>query len=478
MYPFTKNTLVKKYIFLIVIAWLHTNNINAQVSTNKNFVATVELKQPGVKTGAAIGTVPTRSKITKVEYLDGLGRSEQIVLVNAKETGVDVIIPKKYDALGRVEKEYLPYAVPLTGTGAFRNNWETEQLSFYQNNNPAILPNDLPDNNPFSINIYEPSPLNRITQTFAPGNAWAGTIGTGSNEVSVKNEFKIYDPSAGDNVRSWDLNYSSNPVVPVISSYSYQPGDLVKTKTFDEHGKLVEEYKDKNGNIILKKVQLANTFTADPHEGWLCTYYVYDNLNRLRYVLPPKTTEYLRINNWSLTQPIIDELCFWYEYDDRGRLITKHIPGAGPVNMVYDNRDRLVFTQDGNMFVQSNKLFAKWLMTIYDHLNRPVATAIFNSTIYKTRIDLQAATSDFFIMQTTLNLLGDNFIISYLPAFLDPALLDILTVNFYDNYQNSVAVNANAVFFSGYTFPYPPGQATASGDYPADAKKTLQLPVN
>lgn len=474
MYPFNKNTLVKNYFFLIVFALLHTKT-NAQISNNKNFVATVELKQPGVKTAAAVGTVPTQSKVTKVEYLDGLGRSEQTVLVNAKEIGVDVIIPKKYDALGRVEKEYLPYALPLTGTGAFRTNWETEQLSFYQNNNPAILPNDLPDNNPFSINIFEPSPLNRVIQTFAPGNVWAGTIGTGNGEVSVKNEFKIYDPSAGDNVRSWELNYSTNPAVPVISSYTYQPGDLAKTKTFDEHGKLVEEYKDKNGNIILKKVQLANIFTVDPHEGWLCTYYVYDDLNRLRYVLPPKTTEYLRNNNWILSQPIINELCFWYEYDDRGRLITKHIPGAEPVNMVYDNRDRLLFTQDGHLYAQSNKFFTKWLMNMYDPLNRPVATAIFNSAIYKTRSDLQDATNNFFITQTTLNLLGDNISISYLPAFLDPSLLDILTVNFYDNYQNSVAANANAVFFSGYTFPYAAGQATASGDYPADATKNVTV---
>ncbi|MEO6541078.1 MAG: hypothetical protein ABIN74_08820, partial [Ferruginibacter sp.] len=88
---------MKNYFFLIVITWLHTNNASAQISTNKNFVSTVELKQPGIKTAAAAGTVPVQSKITKVEYMDGLGRGEQTVLLNAKEIGIDVIIPKKYD---------------------------------------------------------------------------------------------------------------------------------------------------------------------------------------------------------------------------------------------------------------------------------------------------------------------------------------------------------------------------------------------
>lgn len=122
------------------------------------------------------------------------------------------------------------------------------------------------------------------------------------------------------------MNYSFNPVIPVISGYTYQLADLVKTNTYDEHGKQVLEYKDKSGNTILKSTARQYDCTG-LSRGWLCTYYVYDHLNRLRYVLPPRAVEYLRNNSWVLTQDIIDELCFWYEYDDRGRLITKHLPG-------------------------------------------------------------------------------------------------------------------------------------------------------
>jgi RHS repeat-associated protein len=473
-----KNMLSKNFIYLMVVVFV-TTTVNAQ-TTNKNFVSTTQLKQPGIKTAAAVNNVAIQSKVTKIEYLDGLGRSEQTVLVNAKEIGVDVILPKRYDDLGRVVKEYLAYAIPVTVTGEFRPNWEGEQLSFYQNNNPATLPNDLPDSHPFSINEYDLSPLNRVIKTFAPGDAWAGTQFT-SGEVSVKNEFKIYDPSTGDDVKTWELNYSASPVVPVISSsYTYQLGDLIKTKTTDEHGKQVIEYKDKSGNTILKKVQLDDILTSDPHQGWLCTYYVYDNLNRLRYVIPPRATAYLHNpgNNWILTQSIIDELCFWYEYDDRGRLITKHAPGADPVVMVYDIRDRLIFTQDGNMKANPSSQNIinnrKWLMTMYDVLNRPIATAFYYGP-YVTRQELQdAVNANFFTPQSTESILGDNFTISGKPSFVNIANLNILTVNFYDNYQNSVGNNSTAVF-SGYIGPYPTGQPTASGDYPADPTQNLTV---
>lgn len=434
---------------------------NAQVSTNKNFVATMEVKQPGVQTISSVNSLPAEGKVTKVEYIDGLGRNAQTVLLNAKESGVDIIIPKSYDLLGRVDKEYLPYAMPA-GTGAFRPNWQSEQLSFYQNNAPATLPNDLPDNNPFSINVYEPSPLNRVIQNFSPGNPWAGTIGTGSSEVSVKNEIKIYDPSTGDNVKSWDL-----VTIPVISSsYTYQLGDLVKTRVFDEHGKMVDEYKDKSGNTILKKVQLDNTpGVGDPHNGWLCTYYVYDDLGRLRYVLPPKAVEYLQNNGWVLAQSIIDELCFWYEYDDRGRLITKHVPGAAPVNMVYDKRDRLILTQDGNMASQQ-----KWLLTLYDHLNRPLATALWPSRDNRAAIQAQADQS-YILGNTTESILGDNLTVSYRPSFINTVDVDFLTVNYYDVYPASINYAGNSTFYTGFTLPYTPGQITATGDYPLDAVK-------
>jgi hypothetical protein len=124
---------------------------------------------------------------------------------------------------------------------------------------------------------------------------------------------------------------------------------------------------------VLKKVQ--NTATADngsgsAHSGWLCTYYIYDDYDNLRCVVQPRGTELLD-GNWDLSNAtILAEQCFRYEYDQRNRMIMKKVPGSAEVYMVYDVRDRLVMTQDGNMRPGGN-----WLTTVYDDLDRPVQTS-------------------------------------------------------------------------------------------------------
>jgi RHS repeat-associated protein len=62
---------------------------------------------------------------------------------------------------------------------------------------------------------------------------------------------------------------------------------------------------------------------------------------------------------------------------------------AQPVYMVYDKRDRLVLTQDGNQR-QDNQ----WTFTKYDALNRPVLTG--TKTISGSRDAVQAAVNDFY----------------------------------------------------------------------------------
>ncbi len=449
------------YLFFFLIILL-SNKSNGQYSYNRNFVSTTEIKVPNYQNTYSITTIPAKSKVINVEYIDGLGRSQQKVAVNAMVEGVDMVAPTKYDDLGRVVKQYLPYSIAgasTGGSGSYKSLWESEQLTFYQNNNSGALPNDLADSNPFSISNYEPSPLNRVVKAFSPGNAWAGTTQT-INEIAVKTEYRIYNTQT-DLVKTWEFNNISQSTIPVLSStYTYQTGDLTKSIIIDEHGKSIHEYKDKVGNTILKKIQIANSPGGfDPHIGWLCTYYIYDNLNQLRFVLPPKATEWLRNNNWILTQSVIDELCFWYEYDTRGRLITKHVPGAKPVDMVYDSRDRLVLTQDANM-----KNDQKWMLTIYDLLNRPLATGFWTSSLARSVIQANVD-AEYWATNETVTILGDPFDISMRPTFIPISGIDILTVNYYDKYRNFASPSNMFVFDPNYTLPYTPGTITPAGDY-------------
>jgi len=208
--------------------------------------------------------------------------------------------------------------------------------------------------------------LDRPLAVYASGKSWLGS-GRGGVRQYLLN-------TAADSVRIWNIAINTGSLPS--STGMYGAGLLYKNVAMDEQNKQVVEYKDKQNRIILKKNQLWDTPAAG-HSGWLCTYYIYDDLENLRFVIQPKAVEWLSANSWvfgGTYGPLaINELCFRYEYDTRKRMIIKKVPAAGEVWMVYDARDRLVMSQDANLRTQSP---AKWMVTEYDGLNRPYRTGL------------------------------------------------------------------------------------------------------
>ncbi|MEN2436840.1 RHS repeat-associated core domain-containing protein, partial [Weeksellaceae bacterium A-14] len=88
---------------------------------------------------------------------------------------------------------------------------------------------------------------------------------------------------------------------------------------------------------------------------------------------------------------IINELCYQYRYDGRNRLAEKKLPGKGWEYMVYDQQDRLVLTQDGNLRTATANNFGSrgWLFTKYDQFGRVVYTGFFPNSA--TRTSMQSA---------------------------------------------------------------------------------------
>ncbi len=309
------------------------------------------------------------------QYLDGLGRPLQTVAKQTSPLGKDIVSPSIYDEFGREAQQFLPYA-SANSDGKFKANPFAEQAAFM-----GTRYSD--EQFYFGKTEFENSPLNRPTKSMAPGNSWVGS-GRGISYQYLIN-------TDNDGVRIWDIGYDPlqylNDDITTnlpVSSRAYPAGELTKNLTLDEQGNAVVEFADKEGHIILKKVQ-ADCGAVDGHTGWFCTYYVYDDFGQLRFVLPPKMVESLNnANNWDLLSrsQAVKELCFRYEYDSRNRMIAKKVPGAGWVYMVYDKRDRLAYTQDANMRTRN-----QWMITLYDELNRPVATGMIVYT--GTRNDLQ-----------------------------------------------------------------------------------------
>ena len=329
----------------------------------------------------------------ETQYFDGLGRPLQSVARQATpgSSPQDMVSPIVYDAFGRETYKYIPYVqsgsgVANTDDGRFKLDPFNVQSGFYTGN--AELPGMSGENIFYGKTVYEASPLNRPLKTFAPGNSWAGSEGSGT-EHAVSMEYRIND--IYDSVRIWEIAGDSTycgsgdagMAVPTTGA-AYAAGQLYENVTIDEHGSRVVEYKDKEGKVILKKVQI-DASPHNGHTGWLCTYYVYDALAQLRFVIPQKAVDYLKANSWTFNSDVTSELCFRYRYDARGRMVAKKVPGSGWVYMVNDRRDRPCFVQDAKMRASN-----QWMATLYDVLNRPRVTGMV--TYAGCRDSLQAYT--------------------------------------------------------------------------------------
>jgi RHS repeat-associated protein len=297
------------------------------------------------------------------QYFDGLGREIQTVSKQQTPLGKDLVTPVAYDAYGRDAIDFMPY-VATTGDGLFKTTAVQDQNTFNTTQFPG-------EQYYFAEKNYEPSPLNRLQAGFAPGISWAGS-GRG-----VGSQYQVN--AIADSVVNWVIAMAPGSI-PTTTSF-YPAGSLYKNITVDEAGHQVEEYKDMQGKVLLKRVQLSNT-PGTGHVGWLSTYYIYDDLNNLRFVIQPRAIDLLQANGiWNLSTltNLTSELCFRYEYDYRKRMIIKVIPGAGEVWMVYDGRDRLVMTQDANL-----RAIGKWMVVKYDIENRPDTTGLLTDANNRT----------------------------------------------------------------------------------------------
>ncbi|MBL7738480.1 MAG: hypothetical protein JNK14_04625, partial [Chitinophagaceae bacterium] len=284
--------------------------------------------------------------------------------------------PVEYDEYSREVYKYLPFAANNTGgntsisDGFFKVNPFQQDSAF----NKGMFSDETWY---YSKTVFEASPLSRTLEAYAPGNNWVGTSGESSEANRRGVKMKYWINTATDSVRIWTVTDAANSFGTYVTGSAYAAGQLYKNITADEHNKQVIEFKDKEGKVILKKVQLAadaDTGTGKGHYGWLCTYYIYDELNNLRCVIQPKGVELLAANSWNMNYSsgvLLTEQCFRYEYDGRQRMIMKKVPGAGTVYMIYDARDRLVMTQDSLL-----RAAYKWQYIKYDDLNRPDSTGL------------------------------------------------------------------------------------------------------
>lgn len=346
-----------------------------------NYIRTWTPARPLTLEADVISSSRTVQEVSRVtQYLDGLGRPFQTVSWQASpqinSQAYDMVQPVTYDAQGREQYQYLPYKA-----GTTNGNFQVSPFADQATASQALYPGESVY---YSQTDYEASPLSRVLKTMAPGNSWAGS----GNGIAT-----AYQLNEANEVRIWNIDNVIGSV-PVSSGF-YPAAQLNRTITTDEDNKRTITYTDKEGEVILKKTEILHTgaATINSHTGWLCTYYVYNGLHQLKFVIQPKGVEQLS-SSWTFdaatwtTSNIARQLCFSYEYDARNRMIIKRIPGAEEVHMVYDANDRLVLTQDGKQ-----RTDGQWLAIVYDNFNRPRATYLWTNATTRAAHATAAASS-------------------------------------------------------------------------------------
>lgn len=389
---------------------------------NRNYIRENIVLVKGVNYWEDADLLTREKKIQTTTYLDGISRPMQTVGKGTHYDDVanqwyDMVQSITYEAGGRVDKSLLPYPT-MDNPGKFKTNALTAQQAYYQTK--------FSDNNAFAKVEYDGSPLNQVLKSYAPGESWVG------NNVKVTGNVEIYN-AATELVRRWTIGYNEGEI-PETNTV-WPNGNIIKSWALDEKGKKVVSYTDMAGNVVLKKVQLTDEgqLTAH-HDGWLCTYYVYDDFNQLRFTITPKAVKEAKNNNWVLTQTIADELCFWYDYDELGRPRAKKTPGKGVEYLVYDKRNRPVFTQDAN-----SRAKGEWLAVLYDELNRPAISGIYKNTQNQTQL------------QTTCNNISSNTVtVSTTDGGSFKVNYTLFTSADLNN--TSVFVPLSFSYYDGYTF--------------------------
>ena len=306
---------MKRFIVLL-ISMIAACTVSAQVST-QNYICSRKMLN---NTGS--------SHVDDISYFDGLGRPFQSVnkTVQNNVTKQRLATLLEYDYYGRETNMWLPTSVmaDYVEVNTFRNT--------------AVGSSGYNDSYPYSQSIYEASPLNRPLQQYGAGKLWH------SNNRAVRTEYLV---NASDSDRACKF-YTVNGTSLSGGTEFYAANLLNVIKTTDEGNNVSYTFTDKLGRIVLTR-QMNGTEAHD-------TYYVYNDKGNLCFVLQPMYQ----------TTADIELYAFEYKYDGHGNCIWKKLPGAEYIEYVYDNYDRMTYSQDGNQ--RKNN---RWMYYQYDAMGRP-----------------------------------------------------------------------------------------------------------
>ncbi len=316
----------------------------------------------------------------KTQYYDGLGRP---TLAGTNGIGLSSNLfnytLQQYDSCGRASISWLP----KTSSGAFFGS-------------------------DCSVTTYDA--LDRPVFVTTPGEDMNGRGKRIEYITNSSNSVKWYNAD----------NMAMDRYYPACS--------LNGERTTDEDGHVVEVFKDLHGNLVLERRYIdASSFTD--------TYYVYNVLFQLCYVLSPMCT--------SASTEMLNAYAYQYTYDSKGRMATKKLPGCLTCEYHYDPADRLISSKDGNGIIH---------FYLYDSLNRLAVQGTCSSMLSN---DLPASPVQFV---NSGGICNTGYILPYGYTLSSP-VLEI--ANYYDTY-GFLSLSPLSESFQSFSLPPLPTSSAMS----------------
>lgn len=316
-------------------------------------------------------------KITEFRYFDGLGRPFETTSNGVGGGGRGVSTYQEYAGLERTGRQWLPVICDDQAEPTTAKDIASLSSKTYH------------DSHAYSVNTYDA--LDRITRTTTPGDVCNSADKAVTKEyiTNTTNSVRLYTaPMDGEN--------------HLVKSGYYDQCTLFGEKTTDEDGHSLTVFTDKLGRKVLER--RASNY------GYNDTYYVYNDLGQLRFVLSP---EYQNAGKKAI-------YAYEYRYDNRGNIVKKILPQCEYIQYWYDKADRMTFMQDGRMRQQGLYRFY-----LYDNLSRVVAEGTCSGgnrgkTVRNAVFNASAS-----------GLLGTGYTVDNSLNLTSPKLE---TVNYYDDY--------------------------------------------
>ncbi|MCS3282601.1 DUF6443 domain-containing protein [Bacteroides salyersiae] len=329
-----------------------------------------------------------------ITYYNSFGLNDEIREIGASPQGNDLQTFVGYDGAFRKVSESLPRPVGNT--------------NFYN------------DSNPESYTVYEHSELNRVRESYGPGQTWR------ENGKSVKYTY-LYNTKTGDD-HCYCLSAKDVGEDIKVEVKSYDANEVSILRTTDEDGNVTDQFTDHEGKLILTR-QKANGI---PHD----TYIVYDDHGRKRVVLPPLAADALGGYSTFMCSQVeeVQLYGYLYYYDERDRCIKKKLPGCEPIYYVYDRCNYLVLKQDGN-----DREAGRWQSFQYDRLGRQVIWGFINQNRPHADWIRICKKQNLSIYFRGASYGSENY--GYTPVHRISHLCTPLIINYYDNYEYTTIFN-------------------------------------